>query len=91
MSWATFIAGGVAGWVKRGAGALGVGVVTYTGFAALRDQVVQAVTGALGGLSGDVYQVIALAGFVDAVGVWMGAFGVVVTLLSFKRLGVLSS
>ena len=89
-SWATFVGTGIAAWVKKGAAALGVGAITYTGFSLLRDQVSSAVTGALGGLSGSVYQLVALAGFVDAVGVWLGALGVVVTLLSFKRLGALS-
>lgn len=90
-TWAAFVAGGIAGWVKKGVAALGVGAITYTGFAVLRDQVSNAVTASLGGLSGNVYQVVALAGFIDAVGVWLGALSVAVTLLSFKRLGALSS
>lgn len=90
-TWATFVGSGIAGWVKKGAAALGVGAITYTGFALLKNQVSTAVAGSLGGLAGSVYQVVALAGFVDAVGIWLGALGVVVTLLSFKRLGVLST
>lgn len=90
-TWAAFVGAGIAGWVKKGAAALGVGAITYTGFAVLRDQVSSAVTGALGGMSGSVYQVVALSGFIDAVGIWLGAMSVVVTLLSFKRLGALSS
>lgn len=86
----TFIAAGVGSWVKQGAAALGVGAITYTGFAVLRDQVESAVTGALGGMAGDVYSVVALAGFIDAVGIWLGALSVVVVLLSFKRLGVVN-
>lgn len=91
MSWAAFVAGGVKGWVIKGASALGVGAITYTGFAVIKDQVSGVITSSLGSVAGSAYQVIALAGFVDAVGVWLGALSVAVTLLSFKRLGALSA
>lgn len=90
-SWATFVASGVAGWVKKGAAALGLGVVSYVGWQAINAQIQSAVTGALSGLTGDVYQVVALAGFVDAVGIWLGAATSAVSLLAIKRLGVLNA
>lgn len=91
MSWATFISAGIGPWVKKGASSLGLGLITYAGFQAIKDQLAQAVATMWGGIPSDIYSVIALAGFVDAVGVWMGAITTAVALLSFKRLGVLQA
>lgn len=90
MSWASFISAGVGTWTVKGATALGLGLVTYAGFSAIKNAAASAVTGALGNLGGGAYQVLALAGFVDAVGIWLGALTTMVTLLSFKRFGVLT-
>lgn len=91
MSWASFITGGIGVWTIKGATALGLGVVTYAGFSAIKSQVASAITNSLGALSGGAYQIVALAGFVDAVGIWLGALTAMVTLLSFKRYGVMQS
>jgi hypothetical protein len=91
MSWAHFIATGIGGWAKKGAAALGVGVITYAGWSAIKGQVATAITNALGAMGGDVYQLLALAGFVDAIGIWLGALTTAVSLLAIKRLGVLSA
>lgn len=91
MSWASFISAGIGVWAKKGVAALGVGVITYAGWEAIKGQVGTAVTNALGGIGGDVYQVLALAGFIDAVGIWLGALTTAVSLLAIKRLGVLTA
>lgn len=91
MSWAAMIGAGIGAWVKKGAGALGLGLLTYVGFQALKAQVDAAVGSMWGGLHADVYQIVALAGFVDAVGVWLGALGTAVGFLAMRRLGVLSA
>ncbi|NMG66810.1 DUF2523 domain-containing protein [Azoarcus indigens] len=89
MSWASFISAGVGAWAKKAAGSLGLGLVTYVGFTALKNQFAAAIQGSMGALSGDVYSVLALGGFVDAVGIWLGALTTVVSLLTIKRLGVI--
>lgn len=89
MSWASMIAAGVGAWAKKGAVSLGLGFVTYAGFQALKDQLASYVTSAWGQIPGDVYSILALGGFVDAVGIWLGALTTVVALLSLKRMGVL--
>lgn len=91
MSWATFIAAGVGPWVKRALGALGMGVISYVGFDAIKGQIATAVAGMWGGMAADVYAVVALAGFVDAVGIWLGAITAAVTLLTVRQLGMLQS
>jgi hypothetical protein len=91
MSLATFIAAGVGAWAKRALVSIGVGVVTYAGFSMLKGQLDAAMTTMWGGMPAAVYQLVALAGFVDAVGVWLGALTAAVSMLSLKQLGVLSS
>jgi len=91
MTWGSFIASGVGAWAKKAAVSLGFGIVTYAGFQGIKDQLSGAVGAMWGGMSGDVYAVVALSGFVDAVGVWMGAITAAVSLLSLKRLGMVQA
>lgn len=91
MSWASFVATGVGVWAKKGVAALGVGVITYAGWSAIKAQLATAVGNALGSVGGNAYQILALAGFVDAVGIWLGALTTAVSLLAIKRLGVLNA
>lgn len=91
MSWASVLTGHMGVWAIKGSTAIGLGTVTYAGFTALKSQLDSAITGALGSLGGGAYQVVALAGFVDAVGIWLGALTAAVTLLSFKRFGAMTS
>lgn len=87
--WGAFfsaIAGPIA---KKVLAALGMGMITFAGFQAIKGQIDSAVSTMWAGMPASVYQVVALAGFVDAVGVWLGALTTAVTLLTIKRLGVL--
>ncbi|ANQ85059.1 hypothetical protein dqs_2021 [Azoarcus olearius] len=91
MSWASFISAGVGIWAKKAAVSLGVGFVTFVGFQAVKDQLSNLIQNAWGGLPGDVYAVLALGGFVDGVGIWLGAVTTAISLVTIKRLGVLQS
>ncbi|SMB27276.1 protein of unknown function [Sterolibacterium denitrificans] len=91
MNWAEWLTYGISGWVLKGAMALGFGVVTYTGWDFVKDQLETAVSSSLGSMNATVYQLMALAGFVDAIGVWLAAFTAAVTLLSFKKLAFMGS
>lgn len=91
MSWAAFIGAGVGAWVKKALTAIGVGVISYVGWAAVKDQLSAAIQDALSGLAANVYAVMALAGFVDAIGIWLAAMTTAVTLLTINKLGLLSS
>lgn len=90
MSWASFVAAGVGPWAKKAAAALGVGVVSYIGLDALQGQIASAVNSELAGLGADVYSILAIAGFITVIKIWLSAFSAVVGLLTFKRLGLLS-
>lgn len=91
MSWAGFISAGVGGWVRQGAASLGIGLVSYAGFTAIKVQVATAMSSALGGLPADVLAVLGLAGFGTAVGIWLGAMTTVASMMAFKRLGVMQA
>lgn len=89
MSWANFIGAGVGVWARKAAAGLGLGVITYVGFEALRGQIDSAVSSMFSGLAADAYQIIALAGFVDAVGIWLGALSAAVGIMAAGKIGLL--
>lgn len=89
MSWAAFIAAGVGHWAKRAAAGLGIGVITYVGLEALQTQLATMVTQSIGGLTSDIYAIVAMAGFVDALQIGLSAIGVVVSMHAVQRLGLL--
>ena len=91
LGWGAFLAAAIGPLAKRVLVALGLGFISWSGFQAIKVQVLSAVTAAWAGVPADVYQVLALAGVVDAIGVWLGALTAVVALLSLKHLGVLQS
>lgn len=90
-TWSEWVTASLGAWVVKGAVSLGLGIISYTGFDAMKGALDSAVNGALGNLSADLYQVMGKAGFIDAIGIWLGAFTVAVSLLAFRRLGVLNA
>lgn len=69
--------------------ALGFGLISFVGFGTIKAGLGTAITGYLGAMSGALYGLLGLIGFVDAVGIWLGAFTAVVAVLSAKRLALL--
>jgi hypothetical protein len=87
MGWGLFwlsIAGTLA---KRVMIALGIGFITYTGFTAVRISMESEIDSALGAVWGDVYAVLALGGFIDSIGIWLGTFTTIAALMVVTRLG----
>lgn len=84
---------GFAGWiasiswpvVSRVLAALGVGTVTYTGLDAAVNSGLDAARSALTGLTPDVLQILALAGFFEAMALTAGSLLGAVTWLTLKR------
>lgn len=89
-AWAPFLLTVAVPIVKKVLAAIGIGVITYVGFDALKDTLDDAINNALTGIPQDAYNVIALAGFVDAIGIWLSAITMVLTILVIKRFGFLS-
>lgn len=69
--------------------ALGIGIISYTGFTLVLGQLRSAVTNALGGVTGDVLAVLGLAGFGQIIGIIFGGFTARIALQSIKKLGML--
>lgn len=89
MSWAAFIGGSVGIWTKKAIASLGMGVIAFVGFTAARDIIDDGIQSMLSGIPADAYQIIALAGFIDALGVWLGALTAAATFHAFGKIGML--
>lgn len=86
----TFLAAIVGVLARRVLAALGIGVLAFVGLQALSEQFKSAVRAAFGELGEVTYQILALAGVFDAIGIWFGALTTVLSLVVLKRLAVLS-
>lgn len=89
MSWAAFIGGSVGVWTKKAVASLGMGVIAYVGFTAAKGMIDDGIQAMLSGIPADAYQIIALAGFIDALGVWLGALTAAATFHAFGKIGML--
>lgn len=89
-SWGGFLAGAVGPLAKKALVSLGVGVISYAAAKAVIDQVSASITSSMAGIGGDVYQLLALAGFVDAVSICLAAVTTAAALAFGKRLGMLN-
>jgi hypothetical protein len=66
---------------------LGIGWISYAGFAVIASQIVTAVQTRVGGISADVLGVLALGGFTTALGIVCGAFVAKASLSAISFLG----
>lgn len=89
MTWAAFVGAGVAVWAKKVLVGLGVGIISFAGLTALRTQLDSLIRGQVGGLGADAYNIIAMAGLIDVMNIWLSAFAIVVTMVAGKRFGIL--
>lgn len=84
---AAFFAGSIGALVKRALVAIGIGTVTYAGldtaFAAARDLVVSN----YGAMTGDVADLVSLAGVGQAIGIILGAMAARVGMTALSTLG----
>jgi hypothetical protein len=78
------IAGTLAGRVLL---SLGIGWISYAGFATVAAQIVTQVQTKIGGISADVLSVLALGGFTTAIGIVLGAFTAKAALSAISFLG----
>lgn len=88
--WAAWLVAASASMARRMATSLGLGLVSYGGFLVIKGQIDAAVQSNLASIHASIYQVVALAGFVDAIGIWLGALTTMLTLLAVKRIGVVT-
>lgn len=86
LGWGAFLASISAPLVRRVLLALGFGLITFAGLSVVESQISSAMADAWGGVGGDVYAVLALGGWVDAVGIWLSAVATVVAWMSIARI-----
>lgn len=75
--------------VKRILIALGFGLITYAGFTTIKGQLDSQIISYMGNMAASIYQLLGLIGFVDAIGIWMGALTACVSVLTAKRLALI--
>lgn len=74
---------------KRVLVGLGIGVISFAGATVIFGQLASLIQSSLSGMAADVYAIVALGGFIDAIGIWLGALTTVAGLLAFRKLGLL--
>ena len=89
-SWGGFLAGAVGPLARKVLVHLGIGVVSYAAVKTVIGQLSAAVQNAMGGIGGDVYQLLALAGFIDAVSILLAAIATAVGVAFVSRLGMMA-
>lgn len=87
MNPAVWVLALVAPLVRRILIALGVGLISYGGLALLATQVRDQVLTNLSGVTGDAYQVVAMSGAFEAVGIMLGALAARAALMAVERFG----
>lgn len=75
--------------VKRVLVALGVGIITYTGYTGVLSVIEEKFNLYMGQVSQNLFDLVSLLGFQQSVGIILGAFGARAALTIASRLGVL--
>lgn len=75
--------------VKRILAALGVGIITYAGYTVFLDQVKAAIINNFTGMAGPAFEMAAMMGFQQAIGIILGALTARLTIQQVKRFGIL--
>lgn len=83
--WGTFLSAVAGPIAKRVLTAVGVGTITIIGFQSAINSGLDAVRASLGGMTGVVADLVAMAGFFSAVSIVAGGMTAAVTVMVFKR------
>lgn len=75
--------------VKKILIALGFGLISFVGLSTVKATIDTTITSYLNAMSLPIYQLLGLIGFIDAIGVWLGAFSTVVGVMSAKKFGLI--
>lgn len=81
----------IAPFIKQILVVLGVGLVTYVGFDQILSSIQASITSMWGGLPADAWNILALAGFVQAVNIWLSALTTSLALLALKKYTLMTS
>jgi len=86
--WGSFLAGVAGPIAKKVLTSIGVGVVTTVGIQAAITTALNAAKAAMGGMSGEVLQIVAISGGFSAVSIIAGGLTAAGTLIAFKKLAL---
>jgi hypothetical protein len=89
MTWAVWILGLVAPIAKKVMVALGVGILTVTGFDLAIGQLTTLINQSIGGTTADILGIATMMGIPEAIGIMLGGITSAASLMVVKRLGVL--
>jgi hypothetical protein len=73
---------------KKAFVAIGFGVVVFTGWEVAKDALVATIDQNLGGMPGSVFQIFALGGGVDAIGIMLGGVSTLMAAAVLKKVVV---
>lgn len=89
MTWASWILSLVAPIAKKVMVALGIGIVTVTGFDMAMSQLIQMVNQSIGGATSDVLGLATMMGIPDAIGIMLGGISSGASFMAIKRFNIL--
>lgn len=89
MTWFAWVLSLVAPVAKKVLLALGVGIVTVTGFDFAINQLTDLINTQLGGVSADILGLASMMGITDAIGITLGGISSAATLMAVKRFNIL--
>lgn len=87
--WATLLLGLTGPIVVRVLTTLGLGIVTYTGFAVVLTTVAQAIQASFNGLPLLAMQIVFLSGLPQGMGIILSALGARIALMQLKKIQLL--
>lgn len=89
MTWVAWILALVAPIAKRVMLALGVGVLTITGFDLAIGQLTTLINQSIGGTTSDILGIATMMGIPESIGIMLGGISSAATLMAVKRFNIL--
>lgn len=90
MSWAGWLVAALGPSLKSFLASLGFGFLTYSAASAVASAISDHVNSAWSGIPSATYQLLAMAGVVEGISVWLSALTSVVAMMALKRLAVVA-
>lgn len=89
MTWAAWVLALVAPIAKKVMVALGIGILTITGFDMAITQITTMINQSIGGTTSDILGIATMMGIPDAIGIMLGGITSGATLMAVKRFNIL--
>lgn len=90
MPYFAFLAAAIVPLAKKLLLGIGIGMIIYSGLEPIKAELNVMVQQQFDSMGQNVYAICALAGFVDAAGIWLGAISSVMSMMAYRRIGMLA-